>query len=55
MITNQMGFIFKQIILVNAKGNVQRGVWRMWILMLGCRGLNDSWTILFFHFINYKN
>ena len=32
--------IFKQILLVSTFGNVQRTVWRICILMLGCKGLN---------------
>ena len=40
MITNLKKFlIVKQILLVSILGNVQRTVWRIWILMLGCKGL----------------
>ena len=31
--------IVKQILLVNTLGNVWRTVWRIYILMLGCKGL----------------
>ena len=30
--------IVKQILPVSTLGNVKRIVWRMWILMLGCKG-----------------
>ena len=40
MITNLKKFlIVKQILLVSTLGNVQRTLWRIWILMLGCKGL----------------
>ena len=31
--------IVKQILLVSTLGNVQRAVWRIYALMLGCKGL----------------
>ena len=38
--------IVKQILPVSTKGTVQRRVWRIWILMLGCKGLTDGHLIL---------
>ena len=32
--------ILKQILLVSPLGNVKRAEWRIYILMLGCKGLN---------------
>ena len=32
-------WIDKQILLVSTLGNVQRTVWRICILMIGCKGL----------------
>ena len=31
--------IVKQILLVSTLGNLQRAVWRIYALMLGCKGL----------------
>ena len=36
--------IVQQILLISTLGDVQRTVWRMYVLMFGCEGL----TILFF-------
>ena len=41
MIINQKKFlIVKQILLVSTLGNVLRTVWRIYMVMLGCKGLN---------------
>ena len=37
--------IVKQILLVRTIGNVKRTMWRMWILMIGCKGLNFKFVI----------
>ena len=37
--------IVKQILLVITTGNVERSVWRIWMLLLGCKGL--SWENIF--------
>ena len=34
--------IIRQIVLVSTLVTVQRAVWRMWILMLGCKGLKKT-------------
>ena len=35
-------FVVKQILLVSTLGNVWRTVWRIYILMLGCKSINPS-------------
>ena len=37
-----MFLIVKQILLVSTLINVQRGVWRIFILMLGCKGFRNT-------------
>ena len=37
--------IVKQILLVIATVNVERSVWRIWMLLIGCKGL--SWENIF--------
>ena len=39
-ITTKEALIVKQILLVSTRRNLKSRVWRMWILMLGCKGLN---------------
>ena len=37
--------IVKQILLVSTKKNVEKRVWRMWILKSGCKGLNHYYGL----------
>ena len=39
-ITTKEALIVKQILLVSTRRNLKSRVWRMWIVMLGCQGLN---------------
>ena len=39
-IATKEALIVKQILLVSTRRNLKSRVWRMWILLFGCKGLN---------------
>ena len=56
MIINQKKFlIVKQILLVSTLGNVLRTVWRIYMVMLGCKGLNWLSTDMKYRMCNFQS